>query len=317
MSNKVKVISQEGDIYIIGNIDFNPKKIFENGQAFRWNEQDDKYTIVADKYIAKIYIVSDEEKQFLLNDLITKNDLRKQIVRLQNAGTLSDYKNFWENYFDMNRDYDILTKELSSIDKHLYEATKFGKGFRILKQDLFEMIISFIISANNNIKRIKHSVEMICQLCNIELGEFEGKKYYKFPTPKELSNLSMKELESSGIGYRSVYVKETASKIANGEWNLEKIPDLSYEDAHKYLLELLGVGPKVADCILLFGDSRDIAFPVDTWVAKIMNYFYLDNEKNANRIKKSGFEMFGDKAGIAQQYLFYYARENNIGKNKK
>lgn len=313
MDKELKIISNQNDLYIIGDIDFHPKRIFENGQAFRWMEEDGKYIVVADKYIVKVYILSDEEKNSL-QDLFPKKAMKKQIVRLQNAGDLSDYQNFWHNYFDMDRDYDALTDELSKIDNNMLEATKFGKGLRVLKQDLFEMIISFIISANNNIKRIKSSVEKICELCNFEIGEFDGKKYYRFPTPKELASLSIEELESTGIGYRAEYVKSTATKIANGEWDLAKVDSMSYEEAHSYLLELLGVGPKVADCILLFGNSRDIAFPVDTWVAKVMNHYYLDNEKNAKKIKASGFNLFGDKAGLAQQYLFYYARENNIGK---
>lgn len=315
MKNFFRIKSHNNDLFVIGNIDFNPKKIFENGQAFRWDENDGKYTIVANEYVSRIYILNPSEKKFFVDSkILSKEDEIFQIVRLENAGSLYDYESFWENYFDMSRDYDLLTQELSNIDSNLLEATKFGKGFRVLKQDLFEMIISFIISANNNIKRIKSSVEKICTICKNEIGEFDGKIYYRFPTPSQIAELSIKELESTGIGYRTEYVKNTASKIANGEWDIKKISTLSYDDAHKYLLELMGVGPKVADCILLFGDSRDIAFPVDTWVAKIMNYFYLENESNPKKIKESGFKLFGDKAGLAQQYLFYYARENNIGR---
>lgn len=307
------VKNKENDLFIIGDIDFTPKSIFENGQAFRWEENQGKVTFVADKYIVKLEILDLEQKKELFKqDLL--EDVDVQVVKMHNAGNIDDYNNFWKNYFDLSRDYKKLREELSKIDDNLKIATEFGKGFRVLKQDLFEMIISFIISANNNIKRIKVSVDRLCKICGDELGVFEGNLYYRFPTPEAIAKLSIEEIESTGVGYRAAYIKKTAEDISNGNFDLKCISDLSYEDAHKELVKLMGVGPKVADCILLFGNSRDIAFPVDTWVMKLMNYYYGVEDKNIVKIKKQGIEIFGEKAGLAQQYLFYYARENNIGK---
>ncbi len=227
---------------------------------------------------------------------------------------MEDYENFWRNFFDMDRDYAKLRRDLSKLDKNLKKATAHGKGLRILKQDLFEMIICFIISSNNNIARIKGITAKLCALAGESLGRFHGEEYFRFPTPAALAKLDAQTIQTeTGAGYRAEYIVKTAQMIADGAVDLEKIPSMSYEQAHAELCKLHGIGPKVADCILLFGNSMDIAFPVDTWVIKLMKHFYGCEEKSAQKIKQRGFELFGEKAGLAQQYLFYYARENKIG----
>lgn len=321
--HKRRIISQNNNIFIIGESDFEPKHIFENGQAFRWQEKDGAYTIVADKYISRIKKLSPQEieQEIISGNLILEPSeyeiLNKlPIVKLENAGTMEDYENFWRNYFDMDRDYAKLRREFSKIDKNLKKAVEFGTGFRVLKQDLFEMIISFIISSNNNITRIKNTVAKLCALAGDRLDE--NGDFYKFPTPQAIAELTGEQISrETGAGYRGAYIQKTAAMIASGEVDLTKFPPTRYEDAHEELLRLAGVGPKVADCILLFGNSMDIAFPVDTWVIKLMNHFYLGDEKNMKKIKAKGIELFGEKAGIAQQYLFYYARENKIGTKLK
>lgn len=320
---KTQVFANNKDIYLLGEKDFEPKHIFENGQAFRWQEKDGAYTIVADKYISRIKKLSTREieQEIISGNLIlepSQHEIlnRLPIVKLENAGTMEDYENFWRNYFDMDRDYAKLRREFSKMDKNLKKAVEFGTGFRVLKQDLFEMIISFIISSNNNITRIKNTVAKLCALAGERFDE--NGDFYKFPTPQAIAELTGEQISrETGAGYRGEYIQKTAAMIAGGEIDLQLIHHMSYEDAHEELLRLAGVGPKVADCILLFGNSMDIAFPVDTWVIKLMNHYYLGNEKNMKKIKSKGIELFGEKAGIAQQYLFYYARENKIGTKLK
>ncbi len=295
---KRQVISKNNNIYISGEEDFEPKHIFENGQAFRWEENGGDYTLVADKYVIRV------------------KKLAEAIV-LENAGSMKDYEDFWRKYFDMDRDYPGLRRELSQIDNKLKMATEAAVGLRVLKQDLFEMIISFIISANNNISRIKKSIEKLSELCGEKICEIDSKAYYKFPSVSAIADLNPDYLaEYTGVGYRAPYLVKTGKMIENAEVDLGLIDKLDYEAAHKELMRLAGVGPKVADCILLFGNSRDMAFPVDTWVIKVMNEYYLGNEKNSKRIKAEGHRRFGDKAGLAQQYLFYHARENKLGTKK-
>lgn len=312
-----KVLSINKNIYIIGEEDFDPKHIFENGQAFRWEENQGEYTVVANKYVIGVKKLNQEEIQKAIKgglplDLASHGDL--PVVRLRGAGTMEDYEIFWRHYFDMDRDYQALRKELSDIDDYLKASMDFATGLRILKQDFFEMIISFIISANNNITRIKKSVAKLSERCGEKIYDADSNVYYKFPTPEAIAELDTEELARfTGVGYRAPYLIKTAQMIANKEVDLDDIRQMHYEQAHRELTLLSGVGPKVADCILLFGDSRDMAFPVDTWVIKVMNKYYLGEEKNNKKIKAEGLKRFGDKAGLAQQYLFYHARIHKVG----
>lgn len=312
------VITKNKDIYLIGQEDFEPKHIFENGQMFRWTVKDDEYTIVVDKYVSKIKKLNLDEIKNLSQQHDLDLDSESSVVRLQNAGDINDYHQFWHHYFDMDRDYAALRKEFSAIDDYLKKATEFSVGLRVLNQDFWEMVISFIISANNNISRIKNSVSKLSELAGEKLAEIDGVTHYKFPTAKALAQLTPDELSKfAGVGYRAPYIIESAKMIDEGQVNLDQIRTMPYEDAHKEIMRLPGVGPKVADCILLFGDAREIAFPVDTWVIKVMNEYYLGKEKNNKKIKAYGLEYFGQKAGLAQQYLFYHARATNVGAKKK
>lgn len=298
------------DIYIINEKEFVPKNIFENGQAFRWKKNyDNSYTAIMNKYVIEVKKLDEDEISKLYNEDFL-DEKYKDVVVLKNAGDINDYNNFFKNYFDMEKDYKEIRKFLAEKDENLKNACDFGVGLRILNQDLFEMIISFIISANNQIPKIKSSIEKICELCG---DKIENTNLYKFPTVEQLSNVSIEDLKSvARVGYRAEYINKTANMIKNKEFDLDKINKLDYFEAHTYLCTLSGVGPKVADCILLFGNKRKEAFPVDTWVYKFMNKFYLDNVKNPKKIKEAGISIFGENAGLAQQYLFFYARENKI-----
>lgn len=292
----MEIFERDSKVILKNVLEFEPKHIFENGQCFRWEkEEDGSYTIVAK---GKVINVSKHEDEIILENT-----------------NLKEFESIWYEYFDFGRDYVKLRKELSKIDQHLNKAANFGDGLRILKQDAFEMIISFIISANNQIPRIKRSVDLLSERCGEALGEFRGKERFAFPSIEAVANISDEDLAAIKVGFRDSYIKTTANMILNGEVDIDKLIELDYEEAHKELMKLSGVGPKVADCILLFAFSREQAFPVDTWVIKIMNEYYMEEpQKNLKKIKAKGLEVFGNQAGFAQQYLFYYAREHKLGK---
>ena len=194
------------------------------------------------------------------------------------------------------------------------QSISYGEGIRILNQDLWEMIISFIISANNNIPRIKGIIERMSKKYGEEI-EFRGKKYYTFPTIEALKNASKEELRTLGMGFRDKYIYETTKIIAEKQVDLESLKNKETKQAREELLKLNGVGPKVADCILLFSTLKRLdVFPIDVWVRRVMNDLYIHNEDETKVSKKQienlAKEKFGELEGIAQQYLFYWRREN-------
>ena len=195
------------------------------------------------------------------------------------------------------------------------QSIEHGKGIRILNQDLWETIISFIISANNNIPRIKGIIERLSQKYG-EPIEFQGSTYYTFPTPEQLKNVTVEEFRKLGLGFRDIRLYETTHMILENKVNLEELrQNKNTEEVRNQLLTLSGVGPKVADCILLFSDlKRFDVFPIDVWVRRVMNELYIkkDDETKVSKkeIEKIAEEKFGDLKGIAQQYLFYWRRES-------
>ena len=281
--------------YILENANsFNLRDIFECGQCFRWNKEDDEsYTGVIEN-----------------NVLNVKNIENKIIFKGICNGNIQEIVT---NYFDLNRDYTKIKNELSKIDDYLKNSIKYGEGIRILNQDLWETIISFIISANNNIPRIKGIIERLSKKYGKEII-WNGKKYYTFPTPEELRNVSVEEYRKLGLGFRDIRVYETTKMILNKEIDLKKLFNEETETVREELLKLSGVGPKVADCILLFSTlKRFEVFPIDVWVRRVMNDLYIKNEDEKKVSKKQILEIadkkYGNLAGIAQQYLFYWRRE--------
>ena len=192
-------------------------------------------------------------------------------------------------------------------------SIEYGCGIRILNQDLWEVIISFIISANNNIPRIKGIIERICKSYGREII-WNGKKYYTFPTIEELSKASVADLRNLGLGFRDTRVYETTQIFLTGKVKLEDlIKEKDTKKVKEKLLELPGVGPKVADCIMLFGMKRYEVFPIDVWVRRVMNELYIKNDDETKvkqkEIEKLAKDKYKNLAGIAQQYLFYWKRE--------
>lgn len=219
-------------------------------------------------------------------------------------------------YFDLNRNYEDIKKTLNLVDDNVAKSIEYGSGIRILNQDLWECIISFIISANNNIPRIKKIIERISMKYGKEL-EFMGKKYYTFPTVEELSKATVQDLRELGLGFRDVRVYETTKKILNKQVDIEKLHSITDSNIlREELLKLDGVGEKVADCIMLFSTLKRLeVFPVDVWVRRVMNELYIkaedENKVNKEQIRKLAEEKYKNLAGIAQQYLFYWKREEN------
>lgn len=272
---------------IENNADLQLAHIFECGQCFRWKKQNDEsYIGILKNGIIKIK----EEK----NHIIIKTNIKNKEEILE--------------YFDLNRDYGKIKKQISKNDKAMKQAIDYGYGIRILNQDPWEMLISFIISSANNIPRISKTIESISKAYGKKI-KFEDEEYYLFPTPNELAKASVQDLRKLNLGFRDKYVYLASQAVAKGEIDLDKISKLTYKEAKKELTKISGVGAKVADCILLFSMKKAEAFPVDTWIKKVMNELYVESE-NIKQISDFANKRFGAYAGIAQQYLFYWRREN-------
>lgn len=289
----------ENGIRIQGLKNFNLKHIFECGQAFNWQKtEDDSYIIVA---YGKVIEAKHEG-----DDLLIFNT---------NA---EDFERIWHEYFDLDTDYDQVKKQLMetkaySINDSLKEAIEFGYGIRILNQDEFEMIVSFIISANNQIPRIKNSIRILSETYGEFIENYKGINYFSFPKPDILAQADPLEVkEIARVGFRNQRIVDAGREYMTSPEKYSN--ELDDETLGNNLLELNGVGPKVRDCILLFGYGRGETFPVDVWVKRLVETLYVGETIPNKQVEIKGIELFGDLRGIAQQYLFYYARENKIGK---
>ena len=282
--------------YILENVNsFEPKHIFDCGQCFRWNKQEDgSYTGVVQNYVLN---VKKEKGRVIFNGIGEES-----------------IEEICTEYFDLNRDYEEIKRSLSKVDMYLKESISYGQGIRILNQDLWETIISFIISANNNIPRIKGIIERLSKAYGNKI-EWRGKEYYTFPTIEQFSKADIKDLRALGLGFRDKYIYQTTKQIVNGEINLQALHEESdTQKIRKALLSLLGVGPKVADCILLFSTlKRFDVFPIDVWVRRVMNDLYIqdddENKVSKRKIEDLARQKYGNLEGIAQQYLFYWKRD--------
>ena len=275
--------------------------IFDCGQCFRWEKQSNG------NYIGVAFgkVIEVEKKG---NDVIIYNTDEE------------DFKNIWAEYFDLYRDYGEV-KEILKRDEILKKSIEFGCGIRLLKQDPFELIISFIISANNRIPMIKRAIKNISSRWGKKI-EYNGEVYYAFPTIDQLKDAEMDGLKECGTGFRNKYIKDTVEKIYRSgikgkeeydeKFDIEWIKSQEDDKCHRELQKFMGIGPKVADCIMLFSMQKYSAFPVDVWVKRAMSHFYLAPDVSLKKIRDFGINKFGQFSGFAQQYLFYYARENNI-----
>lgn len=273
---------------------FNLVHIFECGQCFRWNKEDDgSYTGVIKDGVLN---VREDGENYLFKGILSRK-----------------IEDVVYDYFDLKTNYTKLKEKLYTIDEFMKESIDFGYGIRILNQDLWECIISFIISANNNIPRIKKIIEKLSLNYGKEI-DFNGKKYYTFPTVESLSNASVEDLRNMGLGFRDKRVYNTTKMILQKQIDLEELKECNNTThIEEQLLKLDGVGEKVANCIMLFSLKRFDTFPVDVWVRRVINDLYIheeDEEKVSKvKIRKLAEEKFSDYQGLAQQYLFFWRRE--------
>ena len=265
---KFKILERENKVIIEDIKNFNTKHIFEGGQCFRWNETEDLvYHGVAFGYPAKVW--QEAEEVFISSDAPEE---------------------LWRGYFDLDRDYEAASASFRG-GEYLDEAKRFGRGIRILRQEPWEALCSFIISQCNNIPRIKGIVERLCA-CFGDAVSFEGREYHTFPAAERIARLSLEDLQPLRSGYRAEYILNAAKEICSGSIDLDRLAYTDWVSAEKALLSMKGIGKKVADCVLLFGLHHMEAFPPDFDPSAL-----------------------GENAGLAQQYIFYYARSGQPGQN--
>ncbi len=278
---------------------FNLKYTLECGQCFRWKKELEDADSVTYTGVIKDRVLRVTQKGNKLYVLSDKEDNLLDVVR---------------KYFDLNKDYRYIESEIGKIDNNVKDAVKNTSGIRHLNQDLFETIISFIISANNNIPRISKSISLICKRYGRKVI-FDGDEYYLFPTINRLSKVTEKEFKDCGVGFRDNYLVNTIKDIADKKFDIDVANSLSTSILRKNLINLKGVGPKVADCILLFSCNRGEVFPIDVWVERVMSVLYFKDAKGTmtkKEILDYANKNFGKYAGIVQQHLFYNIREGII-----
>lgn len=256
---------------------FNLEDTFNCGQCFRWKKTDDNSFegVALDKYLK---ITKKTDKIILMNT------------------SKEDFENVWKDYFDLSLNYNYVISELEKINDKMKKICNYSPGIRILKQDPWEALCSFIISQNNNIPRIKGIINRLCENFGYQISN----GVYSFPKANELSTLNDSDLDILKCGFRSKYILDAAKKVSSGEINLNNIKKMKIDLARKELQKIKGVGPKVAECTLLYGMYRLEAFPMDVWMKRAMEKIFSDMKA----------EDFGQYAGIAQQYIFNYIRTN-------
>ena len=287
---------EKDNLVILEDVEnFDAKAIFTCGQAFRWyEEKDGSFTTV---HLGRVLNVLNEDDKVIFK-----------------GTNLEEFNEIWIDYFDLNTDYQSIRKSLVN-NEILANAMEYGKGIRILNQNHFEMLISFIISANNMIPRIRKSIEVISMRYGKFICEDENRKYYSFPTVEELSKATVEELrEFAKVGFRDKRIFDTVNMIKNENIDLDSFENLETDILREELLKFSGVGNKVADCIMLFSYKRGEVFPVDVWIKRVMEELFIKEETPVKKISKEADRIFGKYAGYAQQYLFYYGREEKIGK---
>ena len=266
--------------------DFDLNMIANSGQCFRWEA---------------LPVLQEEGKRFR----VPVRD--KCLIIAQHSAdeyeldcSEEEYESKKKKYFDLNNDYSSIRKRIKKKDDpFLYEAASKGAGLRILHQDPWETLISFIISQNRNIPAIKKSIETLCGLAGKEKKDSEGRLYYSFPEPEDILSMNDEEMAACKLGYRDEYIMLTAKKVAEGDFDLNKAISMVADEAIDYLMTLKGVGLKVASCVTLFGLHKLNAFPVDVWIKKV-----LENEYKKGYPK----EKYTPYNGIYQQYMFEYYR---------
>jgi N-glycosylase/DNA lyase len=281
---------------IEGIRDFNTAQTFECGQCFRWvRGAGGGYTGVVRGCFAHIYYDNEEDVITIWSDYMPHSE------------TLRDA--FWRDYLDLNRDYAEIKRTLSEKDPVMYDAIDAGAGIRLLNQEPWETLIAFLISQNSNIPRIRGCIEALCTAFGEHIGRFEERELFAFPTIKRLASLKEEDLDICSLGYRAKYIVEAARQVnVDGGAFLATADKADADKAEAYLKSLTGIGPKVAHCVMLFALRKTDIFPVDVWMARVMNELYGIEENDHEAMRAYAQEHFSPWSGIAQQYLFNYIR---------
>lgn len=285
--------------YKLKNVcDFDLAQTLECGQCFHFVKLDENDYVLTAK--GRVLHVSQRA------DTVTFYDTEED-----------EYVNVWKDYFDMDRDYSAVKKKLLENDNKLKDAIESMWGVRILNQDFFETLISFIISQNKQIPHIKKIVADISAKFGTYKGTYGGADMYTFPTLEQLTNASEEDFKELKTGFRAPYIMDAIRRNMAGQFNEKELKNMDYDSCIKELMTIKGVGEKVANCVSLFGLGKKEAFPVDVWIKRIMETMYFDGEDTPkDKIAAFAKEQFGDLGGFAQQYLFYYGKTKKMGVKK-
>lgn len=291
----MNIYSKDGNLYVEEVSDFDIEDILECGQCFHFTKLAEKeYELLA---FGRYLHIKQQDNNITFFDT-----------------SYDDYVDVWRSYFDMDKDYGIIKKHIVTADARLEHIVADKSGIRILKQDFFETLISFIISQNKQIPHIKQIVHTISERFGQGIKHSDGRIYYAFPDVHMLSKVSEDELRQCKVGFRAPYIMDAVAKVNSGEISEEMLRHMTYSQAKEKLLTIKGVGEKVANCVLLFGLGFTNAFPVDVWMKRIMEYMYFEQDTKKDVIETFAYDKFGDYSGYAQQYLFCYGREKGLGK---
>lgn len=281
-------IKEYTDFLRVSGVEINFDATFFSGQCFRWKKVEYGYIGVVNRKIVLVY----------------PHD--NSTFDIYNCSP-DEFKKFFYWYFDLDKDYDLILKELSEHDEILKKAVEKYRGMRLLNQEPFECMISFIISQNNNIKRIQMLVERLCQAYGEKI-EYRGFSSWTFPEIENLKKVSIEELKRLGLGYRAEYIKDAIAKLDEGKIDFESLESLNSDEARKILKTVKGIGDKVANCVLLYSLQKYDVFPVDVWMKRALREYYgIENTKQLRQFIKS----FGELAGYAQLFLFHYIRNSD------
>ena len=270
--------------------DFSLKYTLESGQSFRWNRIDNTYYGVVEERILKI---SQEGTTLCVESSADEDEI--------------NFVPFLRHYLDIERDVPKILAEVNN-DAYMHRAIEKLWGMRILNQELWEIVASFILSQNNNVPRIRGIIRKLSERFGekLMLGEYVD---YSFPSPDALATTTENELLACGTGYRASYLRDTAQAIVSGELSLTSIKQMPYLEAKQELMRRAGIGEKVADCICLFSLEHLAALPIDVWIKRIFETLYLRRRATHREIREFAHSYFGDSVGYAQQYLFHYVHE--------
>lgn len=289
-------IRQTDEGFILSIPDFDVAQTLTSGQVFRYEEKEDGTFRLYSR--DKTLVLSQEGQE------VTFSDTNRE-----------DLETYWWTYFDLDTDYGAIKSKLAETSPEMAQAISYGPGVRILKQDPFETTINFIVSANNHIPRIRKIVACLADRYGGEKIAPSGHVYRAFPSPDALQGLDPLEVRTHcGAGFRDTRIVGAAKRFYHGDFSVEEARTLGTPDLKKALLEFEGIGPKVSDCILLYGFYRTESFPSDVWIVRIVETLFLKRKSTPKEVAALSRDVFGPLSGYAQQYLFFYGRETAIGK---